>query len=32
MRIVCGLDVRKDSVFVCILSENDTNYEVGISN
>lgn len=32
MRIVCGLDVRKDSVFVYILSENDTKYEVGISN
>ena len=27
MRIVCGLDVHKDSVFVCILSENGDKYE-----
>lgn len=27
MRIVCGLDVHKDSVFVCILSENGDKFE-----
>ena len=27
MRIVCGLDVHKDSVFVCILSENGEKFE-----
>ena len=27
MRIVCGLDVHKDSVFVCILSENGDKLE-----
>lgn len=27
MRIVCGLDVHKDSVFVCILNENGEKYE-----
>ena len=27
MRIVCGLDVHKDSVFACILSENGEKYE-----
>lgn len=27
MRIVCGLDVHKDSVFVCILSENGDKIE-----
>lgn len=27
MRIVCGLDVHKDSVFVCILSENGNKIE-----
>ena len=27
MRIVCGLDVHKDSVFVCLLSENGDKFE-----
>lgn len=27
MRVVCGLDVHKDSVFVCILNENGAKYE-----
>lgn len=27
MRIVCGLDVHKDSVFVCILSDNGDRFE-----
>lgn len=27
MRIVCGLDVHKDSVFVCILNENGDKFE-----
>ena len=27
MRIVCGLDVHKDSVFACILNENGEKYE-----
>lgn len=27
MRIVCGLDVHKDSVFVCILDENGNKFE-----
>lgn len=27
MRIVCGLDVHKDSVFACILNENDEKFE-----
>ena len=27
MRIVCGLDVHKDSVFVCILNENGAKFE-----
>lgn len=27
MRIVCGLDVHKDSVFACILSENGEKFE-----
>lgn len=27
MRIVCGLDVHKDSVFVCILSESGERFE-----
>ena len=27
MRIVCGLDVHKDSVFVCILDEKGNNFE-----
>lgn len=27
MRMVYGLDVHKDSVFVCILSENGDNFE-----
>lgn len=27
MRIVCGLDVHKDSVFACILSENGDKFE-----
>ena len=29
MRIVYGLDVHKDSVFVCILSENGDKIEAG---
>ena len=28
MRIVCGLDVHKDSVFVCILNEKGEKFEV----
>ena len=27
MRIVCGLDVHKDSVFVCILNEKGEKFE-----
>ena len=27
MRIVCGLDVHKDSVFVCIMNENGDKFE-----
>ena len=27
MRIVCGLDVHKDSVFACILNENGEKFE-----
>lgn len=27
MRIGCGLDVHKDSVFVCILSEDGDKFE-----
>ena len=27
MRIVCGLDVYKDSVFVCILNKNGDKFE-----
>ena len=27
MRIVCGLDVHKDSVFACILNENGDKFE-----
>lgn len=27
MRIVCGLDVHKDSVYVCLLSENGDKFE-----
>lgn len=27
MRVVCGLDVHKDSVFVCILNENSAKFE-----
>lgn len=27
MRIVCGLDVHKDSVYVCILNENGEKFE-----
>ncbi len=29
MRIVCGPDVHKDSVFVCILCENGDKFEAG---
>lgn len=27
MRIVCGLDVHKDSIFACILNENGEKFE-----
>lgn len=27
MRVVCGLDVHKDSVFACILNENGAKFE-----
>lgn len=27
MRVVCGLDVHKDSVFVCILNENGDKFK-----
>ena len=27
MRTVCGLDVHKDSVFVCILNENSILFQ-----
>ena len=27
MRIVCGFDVHKDSVFVCIMNENSDKFE-----
>ena len=30
MRIVCGLDVHKDSVFACILSENGGKLNVNL--
>lgn len=27
MRIICGLDVHKDSIFACILNENGDKFE-----
>ena len=37
MRTVCGLDVHKDSIFVCILNENGILFQdkigmLGVSN